>query len=254
MIETHLLGHLEALLFAAGEPLPLEKIGAALELNTSETEELVEALKTSYAGEARGLRIRKIAGGIQLTTKPELFTTIQKLVAQQEIKLSNAAMETLAIIAFKQPVTRSEMEAIRGVKVDGVVNTLLDLNLITEAGRKDVIGRPILYGTTDLFLVTFGLDSLHDLPEIPEEILSAKTQEVQEGALFSGEGEILSATGTSPEDAKVESPTTEQASTEETTTKNTQTENIPTEESKPKEVQPASSEDKPTKSENTNKE
>ena len=168
--------------------------------------------------------------------------------------MSNAAMETLAIIAFKQPVTRSEMEAIRGVKVDGVVNTLLDLNLITEAGRKDVIGRPILYGTTDLFLVTFGLDSLHDLPEIPEEILSAKTQEVQEGALFSGEGEILSATGTSPEDAKVESPTTEQASTEETTTKNTQTENIPTEESKPKEVQPASSEDKPTESENTNKE
>ena len=73
MIETHLLGHLEALLFTAGEPLPLEKIGAALELNTSETEELVEALKTSYAGEARGLRIRKIAGGIQLTTKPELF-------------------------------------------------------------------------------------------------------------------------------------------------------------------------------------
>jgi len=192
MIETHLLGHLEALLFAAGEPMPLDKIGAVLELNEAETAELVEALKTSYAGEARGLRIRKVAGGIQLTTKPELFTTIQKLVAQQEIKLSNAAMETLAIIAFKQPVTRSEMEAIRGVKVDGVVNTLLDLGLIAEAGRKDVIGRPILYGTTDLFLVTFGLDSLHDLPEIPEEILSAKTEEVQEGVLFNGDGEILS--------------------------------------------------------------
>jgi len=191
MIETHLLGHLEALLFAAGEPMPLDKIGAVLELNEAETAELVEALKTSYAGEARGLRIRKVAGGLQLTTKPELFTTIQKLVAQQEIKLSNAAMETLAIIAFKQPVTRSEMEAIRGVKVDGVVNTLLDLGLIAEAGRKDVIGRPILYGTTDLFLVTFGLDSLHDLPEIPEEILSAKTEEVQEGALFSGDGEVL---------------------------------------------------------------
>ena len=192
MIETHLLGHLEALLFAAGEPMPLDKIGAVLELNEAETAELVEALKTSCAGEARGLRIRKVAGGIQLTTKPELFTTIQKLVAQQEIKLSNAAMETLAIIAFKQPVTRSEMEAIRGVKVDGVVNTLLDLGLIAEAGRKDVIGRPILYGTTDLFLVTFGLDSLHDLPEIPEEILSAKTEEVQEGVLFNGDGEILS--------------------------------------------------------------
>lgn len=191
MIEKHLLGHLEALLFASGEPLAPDKIAQALEMTTAEVAELVAALSEEYAKETRGLKIRRIAGGLQLTTKPELYTTIQKLVAQQEIKLSNAAMETLAIIAFKQPVTRSEMEAIRGVKVDGVVNNLLELNLIAEVGRKDAIGHPILYGTTDLFLVTFGLDSLHDLPEIPEEILAPKTPEVQEGALFSGEGEVL---------------------------------------------------------------
>ena len=247
MIETHLLGHLEALLFAAGEPLPLDKIGAALELNESETQELVEALKTSYAGEARGLRIRKVAGGIQLTTKPELFSTIQKLVAQQEIKLSNAAMETLAIIAFKQPVTRSEMEAIRGVKVDGVVNNLLDLNLIAEVGRKEALGRPILYGTTDLFLVTFGLDSLHDLPEIPDEILSPKTEEVQEGALFDGNGEVLTDSSAKPEEPQQE--TAEPAATA------TETEAAKPEDVQPEEVKedkPVDSEDKPTES-NENK-
>ena len=87
----------------------------------------------------------------------------------QEVKLSAAAMETLAIVAFKQPVTRSEMEAIRGVKVDGVVNTLVDYGLICEAGRKDTLGHPILYATTDKFLLTFGLNSLNELPALPED-------------------------------------------------------------------------------------
>ncbi len=191
MTESHLIGHLEGLLFAAGEPLAPSKIAQALDMTEEDVAALAEALSEEYAKEGRGLRLRRIAGGLQLTTKPELFQTIQKLIAQQETKLSNAAMETLAIIAFKQPVTRSEMEAIRGVKVDGVVNNLIELNLIAEVGRKDVIGHPILYGTTDLFLVTFGLDSLHDLPEIPEEILAPKTPEVQEGALFSVDGKIL---------------------------------------------------------------
>ena len=86
-------------------------------------------------------------------------------------------METLAIIAFKQPVTRSEMEAIRGVKVDGVLNTLLELGLTGEVGRKDVVGRPILYGTTEKFLTTFGLNSLEDLPALPEDLLEAGEKE-----------------------------------------------------------------------------
>ena len=105
------------------------------------------------------------------------------------MKLTNAAMETLAIIAFKQPITRAEMEAIRGVKVDGVVNTLLDLGLIVEAGRKKALGNPILYATTDKFLTVFGLASLQDLPpldEIPEDreqavqqVLELETEEEQ---------------------------------------------------------------------------
>ena len=191
MVEAHLLGHFEALLFASGDPLPPDKIAAALELSQEELGELVTALEEEYKKETRGLHIRRVAGGLQLVTKPELITTVHKLIALQETKLSNAAMETLAIIAFKQPVTRSEMEAIRGVKVDGVVNNMLEMGLITEVGRKDTIGEPSLDGTTDTFLTTFGLDTLHDLPEIPSEILVPKNSEVQEGALFSQEGDVL---------------------------------------------------------------
>jgi len=191
MVETHLLGQLEALLFASGDPLSKDKIASVMGLSPEEVQNIITQLSIEYANEARGLNIRQVAGGYQLTTKPELIDTVHKLIAQQEVKLSNAAMETLAIIAFKQPVTRSEMEAIRGVKVDGVVNTLLDANLIAEAGRKDALGHPILYITTDLFLTTFGLNTLHDLPEIPEEILEAKAEEIQEGALFSANGEVL---------------------------------------------------------------
>lgn len=96
---------------------------------------------------------------------------IRDLYEKQEQKISNAAMETLAIVAYKQPVTKSEIEAIRGVKVDGVVSTLTEMELIMEVGRKEVMGRPILYGTTEKFLVTFGLESLSALPELPEELL-----------------------------------------------------------------------------------
>ena len=216
MVETHLLGHLEALLFASGDPLPPDKIAAALELSLEELGELVTALEEEYKKETRGLHIRRVAGGLQLVTKPELINTVHKLIALQETKLSNAAMETLAIIAFKQPVTRSEMEAIRGVKVDGIVNNLLEMGLIMEAGRKDAIGHPILYGTTDLFLTTFGLDTLHDLPEIPGEILVPKNSEVQEGALFSQEGEVLES---SLEGTKTDEPVTvkKEESTDKTT-------------------------------------
>ena len=127
-------------------------------------------MEEDYQSKNRGICIRRVAGGYQLVTKPDFDNLIRQLVSQQELKLSSAAMETLAIIAFKQPVTRSEIEAIRGVKVDGVVNTLLDVGLICEAGRKDSIGKPILYGTTELFLTTFGFYSLEDLPPLPDDL------------------------------------------------------------------------------------
>ena len=116
--------------------------------------------------------LRQVADGYQLVTKPVHYNVVSNLGRKKEVKLTNAAMETLAIIAFKQPITRAEMEAIRGVKVDGVVNTLLDLGLIAEAGRKKALGNPILYATTEKFLTVFGLPNLESLPpleDVPEE-------------------------------------------------------------------------------------
>ena len=162
--------HVEALLFAAGEPLSIKRIAEILQTETETVERLIALLEEDYQSKNRGICIRRVAGGYQLVTKPDFDNLIRQLVSQQELKLSSAAMETLAIIAFKQPVTRSEIEAIRGVKVDGVVNTLLDVGLICEAGRKDSIGKPILYGTTELFLTTFGFYSLEDLPPLPDDL------------------------------------------------------------------------------------
>ena len=170
MFYDYLRAHVEALLFAAGEPLSIKRIAEILQTETATVERLIALLEEDYQSKNRGICIRRVAGGYQLVTKPDFDNLIRQLVSQQELKLSSAAMETLAIIAFKQPVTRSEIEAIRGVKVDGVVNTLLDVGLICEAGRKDSIGKPILYGTTELFLTTFGFNSIEDLPSLPEDI------------------------------------------------------------------------------------
>ncbi len=168
---------LEALLFASGTPLTLDAMAKTLYTNTAEVISLLETLQNAYMESSRGLMLRQVAGGWQMVTKPEAAKILERLRAGQEVKLSKAAMETLAIIAFKQPVTRSEMEAIRGVKVDGVLNTLLELGLTGEVGRKDVVGRPILYGTTEKFLTTFGLNSLEDLPALPEDLLEAGEKE-----------------------------------------------------------------------------
>ena len=170
MFYDYLRAHVEALLFAAGEPLSIKRIAEILQTETETVERLIALLEEDYQSKNRGICIRRVAGGYQLVTKPDFDNLIRQLVSQQELKLSSAAMETLAIVAFKQPVTRSEMEAIRGVKVDGVVNTLLDTGLICEAGRKESIGKPILYGTTELFLTTFGFNSIEDLPSLPEDI------------------------------------------------------------------------------------
>ena len=170
MFYDYLRAHVEALLFAAGEPLSIKRIAEILQTETETVERLIALLEEDYQSKNRGICIRRVAGGYQLVTKPDFDNLIRQLVSQQELKLSSAAMETLAIIAFKQPVTRSEIEAIRGVKVDGVVNTLLDVGLICEAGRKDSIGKPILYGTTELFLTTFGFNSLEELPPLPEDL------------------------------------------------------------------------------------
>lgn len=164
MLYKKLTGALEAVLFAAGEPLSVAEIAGIMQLEKPQVWELLGTLAQSYEDEGRGLMLREIGGGYQLVTKPEHYRVLSTMGKKKEIKLTNAAMEILAIVAFKQPVTRAEMEAIRGVKVDGVVNTLLELDLITEAGRKKALGNPILYATTDKFLTVFGLGSIDDLP------------------------------------------------------------------------------------------
>ena len=172
MQQEYKLGRLEALLFAAGEPLSVPQMAELLGMNRPQVWELLGLLQEEYNTDKRGLELREIAEGWQLCTKACHHEAILQLANTQELKLSNASMETLAIIAYRQPVTRTEMEAIRGVKVDGVVNTLLEWELIAEAGRKETAGRPILYKTTKKFLEVFGLKTLQDLPAMPE-ILAA---------------------------------------------------------------------------------
>jgi segregation and condensation protein B len=144
--------------------MTVSQMAELLQIEKPQVWELLGGLNKAYEADNRGLMVREIAGGFQLVTKPQHYELLAQLETNREVKLTNAGMETLAIVAFKQPVTRAEMEAIRGVKVDGVVNTLLELGLIAEAGRKKSIGNPILYATTEKFLTVFGMKSLADLP------------------------------------------------------------------------------------------
>lgn len=166
MSDRHMCGAIEALLFASGQPLPADKLAELLNLHIEQVHTLISALTAAMTEEERGLTIVEVAGGYQLCTKPQLAGVVGKLAEVQDSRLSAAALETLAIIAFKQPVTRQEIESIRGVKADRVITTLLDRLLIREVGRKETIGRPILYGTTNEFLQCFGLKSLDELPAI----------------------------------------------------------------------------------------
>ena len=168
MFYTNLKGNLEALLFVNGDPLSLKRIAEILEVDQENVKLLLAQLIQDMNQQERGLTIIEVAGGYQLCTKPHLAGFLEKLVQIKENKLSIPALETLSIIAFKQPITKQEIEAIRGVRVDKVLVNLLERNLIKELGRKEAIGRPIIYGTTEVFLKCFGLKSLEDLPELPE--------------------------------------------------------------------------------------
>ncbi|SHJ64991.1 segregation and condensation protein B [Anaerobranca californiensis DSM 14826] len=157
---------IEALLFASGEPLTLAQIAEVLDTTPLLISKVIEELKNEKE-QSGGLMIREVAGGIQLCTKPQYHKIIQKLFGIERFNnLTAATIETLAIIAYKQPITRAEIEDIRGVKVEKALATLLNRGLITEVGRKEGIGRPILYGTTEEFLKQFGLKNLEDLTKI----------------------------------------------------------------------------------------
>ena len=162
--------HVEALLFSSGNPVSIRKMAQILDIHEQHVELLIDQLILDMADENRGLFIVKVAAGYQMCTKPELAAVVKELAQVQDTKLSLAAMETLSIIAFKQPITKHEIEDIRGVKVDKVLSKLLERLMIKELGRKEAIGRPILYGTTDEFLKSFGLNGLEDLPPLAESL------------------------------------------------------------------------------------
>lgn len=153
---------LEAVLFMAAEPLPLADLAEILEVAPDQAETLISQLEAEY-GE-RGLHVQRVAGGLQVATRPEYGHHVAKLLKPERFRLSRAALETLAIVAYRQPVTRPEIDSIRGVNSDSPLDTLLQYELVCEAGRKEAAGRPLLYRTTDSFLGKFGLNSISDLP------------------------------------------------------------------------------------------
>ena len=161
-------GILEAVLFAAGIPLSVPKLAEIIEAPEWEVQETLTELEHILTERGSGIFLRRSAGGYQLVTHPNAFPWVKKLSEKVQPTLSSSAMETLSIIAYKQPITKQEVEHIRGVRVERSIGRLLELELICEMGRKHVIGRPILYGTTDLFLRAFGLEQIADLPELPE--------------------------------------------------------------------------------------
>jgi len=171
---------IEALLFVSGEPLKLREISNIIEQDMDSTKELIFELQRKYEEEDRGIMLISINDEYQLVSKPQNSDYIQKLLkTNTRQSLSQASLETLAIIAYKQPITRVSIDEIRGVKSDRAVLTLLDKGLIKESGRMEVAGRPILYSTTEKFLLYFGLENLKQMPSL-EEILNEEDMEIEE--------------------------------------------------------------------------
>lgn len=182
--ETALRAILEAIVYVTDEPLTAQQIAAALEKPVDKVKALLDDLVAEYARPERGLSIREVAGGYKMATKPEHHEAVRAFVKKltPPLKLSLPALETLAVIAYKQPVTAPEIMEIRGVQGAGVLKTLLDRKLICEAGRKNVVGRPILYRTTKEFLVQFGLKDLSELPTLKEFEELGRLELLEEGA------------------------------------------------------------------------
>src|SRR2546425_2253912 len=170
MTPEELKGALEAIIYAADEPATVEQLTDAVGVEKTEVRAALDELVASYAIEERGVEIRAVAGGYKLYTKPQHHEVVRKFIKalRPPLRLTMPALETLAVIAYKQPVTLPEIHEIRGVNCAGVVKTLLEKRLLTTAGRKAVIGRPILYRTSKEFLLRFGLSDLDELPSLKE--------------------------------------------------------------------------------------
>lgn len=178
--EKELLGAVEAILFAMGESVSLSKIASAIGKDETEAKRLLEELKKQYQKKERGIQLIELEDSYQLCTKPELYDYLIQ-VAKQPKKhvLTDVLLETLAIVAYKQPVTKIEIEKIRGVKSDHAVNKLVEYNLVCEVGRLDAPGKPLLFGTTEEFLRRFGVQSVEELPSIAPEQLEDFKEEAE---------------------------------------------------------------------------
>lgn len=156
---------IEAILFAMGDSVEVDKIAKAIEHDVNTTRKIIRNMMDRYQAEDRGIMIIELENSFQLCTKSEMYEYLIRVAKQpRKIALTEVALETLSIIAYKQPITKSEIEKIRGVKCDHAVNKLVEYNLVKELGRLDAPGRPILFGTTEDFLRTFGVQSLDELP------------------------------------------------------------------------------------------
>ena len=184
MNPAELKGALEAVIYAADEPASIDQMATAIGAEKAELKAALEELIASYATDERGLEIRKVAGGYKFYTKAQHHDAVRRFIKglRPPLRLTMPALETLAVISYKQPVTGPEIQEIRGVNCAGVIQTLLEKRLITTAGRKTVIGRPILYRTSKEFLMRFGLSDLDELPSLKE------FEQLARAALGSDEG------------------------------------------------------------------
>lgn len=167
--KTKLKGIIEAVLFTIGESVTLDRLASVLEKDPEDLKVILEEMKIDYNSEERGICLIELDGAYQICTKIETYDYVRKLVSQPKKRsLTDVMLETLSIIAYKQPVTKQEIEAIRGVKCDFAVNKLIEYKLVKELGRLETLGRPIVFGTTEEFLRCFGVSSIEELPDIDE--------------------------------------------------------------------------------------
>lgn len=171
---------IEAILFTMGESVEAEKIAVAIEHDVDTTVKIIHNMMDKYENEDRGIKIIELEGSFQLCTKEEYYDNLIRICSQpRRYTLTDAALETLSIIAYKQPVTKIEIEKIRGVNSDRSVNKLVELELVKEVGRLDAPGRPMLFGTTEDFLRSFGVQSIDELPTISEDMVEQYKEEAE---------------------------------------------------------------------------
>ncbi|HIA13978.1 MAG TPA: SMC-Scp complex subunit ScpB [Nitrospirales bacterium] len=173
----------ESLLFVSSEPMPLKQIGQMIDgVPLGDIQSAIQFIQEECDTPGRGIQCVEVAGGFIFTTQPDCGPWVKRLVAGKP-KLSKSGLEVLAIVAYKQPITRPEIEAVRGTDTAGVMRTLLERRLVRILGRREGVGRPVIYGTTNDFLKTFGLNNLNDLPpiqELPQPALGAQTRQPQQ--------------------------------------------------------------------------